>query len=142
MTTEENYLVKPTLDGEVLVRKEGDSLKEDALRTVPLGPLPSFIGERHEKAMATFHAALVNLKESQSQRKVPMMRNELLDLGFNKKLYRQLIDAGLLCEKLISLVRESDQKSTGARAAVFYTPQGRAYIRAHVDSGYALTDNT
>lgn len=135
----DNLFVKPTLDGEVVVKKEGENLIVGELRTVELGVVPSFIGQKHIDAMAKFHAALCEAKEEQKTRSVPLTRTEIFAYGIDKKAYKDLLEAGLLKERLVNFIRQSDKKPTGARATVYYTPQGRAFIRKHVDPSYALT---
>jgi len=129
-------LVKPTLDGEVFIQKRGGKEVMMPLKTQELEPLPPFLGESHTNAMGFFHELLLDLKKTQKDRLVPMTRGELFSMGFDKKLYKDLLKAGLLQEKLVNFVRQKDKTPTGARATVFYTAQGRAFVRKFIDSNY------
>lgn len=105
------------------------------LKTEELKPLPGFIRESHISEMKLFHSTLMYIKEHHPKRPAPVFRFEILKLGADPRLLRQLVEAGLLKESLYPL-------KTGSRACFYYTDQGRALIRKKVDPTYALTENT
>jgi len=79
------------------------------------------------------------IKKNHPKREVPITRKNFLQAGADPKIIRELIEFGLLAEDLIALVRP-DGTNPGSRACVYYTPQGRAYIRSKLDPNYALTE--
>lgn len=114
---------------------------EQPLRTVSLTGIPSFIKGEHEAAMRRFYTLLMAITQAAPNREVPLTRKEVFENGIDKKSYKTLLKAGWLKETIIPLYRTSDKKPVGARAVVFFTPQGRAFIRSAVDANYALTEN-
>jgi hypothetical protein len=66
-------------------------------------------------------------------------RKEIMRSGADKKLLAALVEMGYLRETLIPLVGPGN-KPIGSRSCYYYTPQGRALIRAKLDPSYAKTD--
>lgn len=137
--TASSYLLKYTLDGEVLVEVAGEDLKEHPLKTVILLPVPDMFKETHMSEMKMFHSLVRTIKKSYPTRAVPVTRKELFRSGATTKLIQQLCEMGYLKEALVDFVTK-EGRSTGVRSCFFYTPQGRALIRERLDPEYAKTD--
>jgi len=134
-----NYLLKYTLDGEILVEKHGDKFIEHPLKTVELLPMPAAFKELHMSEMKMFHSLVRTVRHNYPKRAVPVTRKELYRSGATQKLVQQLCEMGFLKEALVDFINR-EGKSTGVRSCFFYTPQGRALIRAKLDPTYAKTD--
>ena len=132
------YLLKYTLDGEVLVEKKGESIFVHPLKDVDLLPVPDKFKEIHMSEMKMFHSLVRTIKRLHPQRAVPVTRKELFKVGATTKLITQLCEMGYLKEALVDFIDKTG-KSTGVRSCYFYTPQGRALIRAKLDPDYAKT---
>jgi len=135
------FFKKYTLDGEVLIEQnqETGEYREHPLKTDDLLPLPAGFKISHASEMALFHSLLLTVKKQRPKREVPVTRLELRKVGADPRIVRQLVEFGLLTEDVISLLKP-DGTNPGSRACVYYTPQGRAYIRAKIDPNYALTE--
>lgn len=134
--------IRYTADGEVCSRNVHGTYIDDPLRTVELGILPGFIGEEHRRWMDVFYCFLRAMRERSPNRDIPLTRKEVLTNGFDRRALKELCQAALLKETLMPIQRKKDGKMTGARAVIYFTPQGRAYIRKFIDPDYAVTDNT
>lgn len=140
-------LIKYTMDGAVMVERithtTTNSLgapKEEFLdNELPLEEEPLIMPEKFPVAlhseMSLFHSLLRTIKKQRPTRTVPITRTELQRAGADPKIVRALVDVGFLVEDIIPLVRE-DGKNPGSRVCVFYTPQGRAYVREKIDPSY------
>ena len=137
--TAPKFLIKYTLDGEVLVEKDGDHHKEFPLKTVNLLPLPAAIKEEHVIELKLFHSLLLTIRKQYPNRLVPVTRREFMRSGGNMGLIKNLLAWGYLKEAIIPLLSSSG-KNPGSRSCMYYTPQGRALIRAKLDAEYAKTD--
>jgi len=144
---EPDYARKFTLDGEVLVKiiraptqaePKGDYV-EYPLKTVELMPLPDGFKEAHVIEMKLFHSLLRTIRKQYPKRVVPITRKEILRSGADSKLLRQLVEFGMLVENYVPILNARGENS-GSRACLYYTPQGRALIRAKLDPSYAKTD--
>lgn len=134
------FFRKYTIDGEVLVEQTADGkYAEFPLKTVDLSPLPEAFKPAHASEMALFHSLVVTIKKNRPNRVVPPTRTELLKSGADPKIVKRLVEFGLLTEEIVPLVKD-DGTNPGSRACLYYTPQGRAYIRAKIDPNYALTE--
>lgn len=134
------FFKKFTVDGEILVEKKttGEYL-DYPLKTEDLLPLPAKFKGSHASEIALFHSLVMMIKKNHPKREVPITRKNFLQAGADPKIIRELIEFGLLAEDVIALVRP-DGTNPGSRACVYYTPQGRAYIRSKLDPNYALTE--
>ena len=133
------YLIKYTLDGEILVEVVDGNNIEMPLKTVPLTPLPASFREEHLIELKLFHSLVLTVKKNLPKRQVPVTRKEFLKSGASSKLIHQLVTLGFLKEAIIPLLSSSG-KNPGSRVCLFYTPQGRALIRERLDPEYAKTD--
>ena len=136
---ERKFVCKFTIDGEVLVEQKETGDVEHPLKTVDLLPLPSKLKEIHICEMKLFHSLVLTIKKNRPRRTVPVTRSEILNCGAEKKLLNVLVELGYLKEAIIPLVGPGN-KSIGSRSCYYYTPQGRALIRAKLDPDYAKTD--
>lgn len=132
------YLLKFTLDGEVLVEKRNDKVYAHPLKDVELLPLSKAFTETHMSEIKMFHSLVRTVRKNYPKREVPVTRKELFRSGASPKVIQQLCEMGFLRETLVDFVNK-EGKNTGARACFFYTPQGRALIRAKLDPSYAKT---
>ena len=136
-----DFLCKFTIDGEVLVEKRGEEYYQYPLKDVELLPLPPTMKEAHISEMKLFHSLVLTIKKNHPRREVPVTRNEILRSGADKKILNDLVKSGYLKETIVPLVVTSGkvQKNPGSRVCFYYTPQGRALIRAKLDPNYAKT---
>jgi hypothetical protein len=141
------YVCKFTIDGEVLVEVLRDpnngnvapSFREYPLRTVDLSPAPPALKEVHIIEMKLFHSLLRTIKTQYPHRSVPVTYKEFMRSGADPKLTRQLVELGYLKEGHVPLLNNQGVNK-GSRLCLYYTPQGRALIRAKLDPIYAKTD--
>ena len=139
-----HYLCKFTIDGEVLVevnRVDGkDQHKYHPLKTAYLLPMPPWLDDKHLSAMNIMHSLVTYIKKHNPTREVPVTIKELTKSGANHKSIEKLIKGGYLRKNHIALLNDKG-KNRGSRACIYYTPQGRALVRAKFDETYALTEN-
>lgn len=138
--TPNNFLCKFTIDGEVLVEKQSDgNFKTHPLKTVKMLPVPIKIKDSHVNEMSRLHALIVAIKKDNPKRVVPVTFNEYLGSGGNVRLCNELCKAGLMKKATVALIA-SNGKNPGSRLCLYYTPQGRAFVRSRIDPSYALTE--
>ena len=120
--------MKYTPEGEVPVVIEGGVERDLPIPTEDLKPLPTKWRPKHHEGfvkLCWLVGQIVNKK-----RAVPATRDELLDMGIDKGTINDLESFGFVRNRIISLRRgTSGGKSVGARAVVYPTPQGHAYLR-------------
>ena len=137
-----NLMNKYTPHGESLVEVTQDSRgkelhKEIGLPVVKLKPVEVSFDLRdairgiYELAMAI----------DDTRRQIPVLRSEALgQLEITKKQLRKLVSLGLLKEISIKV---GDRTKPNAKSrwmtVVFFTAQGRAYVREHFDPDYGLS---
>lgn len=138
VTKKPSFLLKFTLDGEVLVEKRDGKVFVHPLKDVELLPLPKALTETHMSEIKMFHSLVRTVRKNYPKREVPVTRKELFRSGASPKVIQQLCEMGFLREALVDFMNR-EGKNTGARACFFYTPQGRALIRAKLDPSYAKT---
>jgi hypothetical protein len=136
------YFIRYTLDGEILVHNSGSGLEDHPLKTVSLMPTPSFVGDKHIGWMSQFYNLIKVVKQKCPSRLVPLTRKEVIGACADKRIFHEVMRAGLVKEALIPLLLTTNGKPSGARAVIYFTPQGRAFIRKHIDPDYAITENT
>lgn len=134
-----NFLCKFTIDGEILVEMRDGQYYAYPLKDVDLMPLPSTIKEAHISEMKLFHSLVLTIKKQNPRREVPVTRKEILRSGADSKLLNDLVKAGYLKETIVPLISTDGKTNPGSRACFYYTPQGRALIRAKLDPNYAKT---
>jgi len=133
-----------SLDGELLCRLTADrSYKPDPLRTVELMPsLKNDIARhRYLDEVTRYYDYLNVVRKYAPNRTVPVTRNEFIENVVGKKALRELCNAQILKEALIDIISTTAKQSAGKRAIVYFTPQGRAFVREYINPTYALTDN-
>ena len=135
------HMVKFTPDGEVFVEViEGKQIVHE-LRTVdlvePLG-VPMTIG------MATFmndlFEAIKELRRLMPERGVPVTRLEAPEFFEETDVFKGLINNQLIKVAIVSIPLEGRPECV--TEAIYFTPQGRAYIRKYIDHLYAVTSET
>lgn len=122
-----------TLDGEVEVRLKDGKQVDQPLAEEPLKELPSWFKPTHHEAVEIMNDAIVQLKTKMPKRQIPLTREEIVQ-AVPKKVLRQLEELGLVRQRIISLTRMNTGKTVGGRAVVYFTAQGRAYVREKVSS--------
>jgi hypothetical protein len=132
--------VQYTIDGEVLCKNVKGALIPQPLRTVDLEPgydLPEFT-----QAMSRFWALVEAVREDTPDRKVPITKEDILSfMVCSKKELRTMMEKGLLKEVLVPIIDTFTGKNLGSRRLVYFTPQGRAFVRKYVKPDYAVTEN-
>lgn len=135
------YVVRYTLDGEVLCKNIKGAFVAQPLRTVELGN--QYDHPEYVKQLSRFYALVCAVRDDQPTREVPLVKKDVLSfMCFSKKECTQLQLLGLIKEVLIPLVDTTTGKNMGSRNVLFFTPQGRAFVRKYVDPKYAITENT
>jgi hypothetical protein len=81
------------------------------------------------------------IKKNYPNRVTPVTHKEFVKSGADPRILAQLLEFGMLKSCYIP-IRDSKGANTGSRACLYYTEQGRAYIRKYYDPSYALTENT
>lgn len=123
--------VKYTADGEVqLVYGDNAQRIEQPLTEEPLHEMRADFKEKHHEAMLLLNEAILSVKRMKN-RQVPLTRDELND-AVSKKTLRQLENFGLVQQRIVPLLRASTGTSVGGKALVYFTPQGRAYVRERI----------
>ena len=135
------FFKKYTLDGEILIEQnqETGEYREYPLKTEDLLPLPASFKVSHASEMALFHSLVVTIKKDRPKREVPATRLEYRKSGADPRIVKQLVEFGLLQEDIVPLIKP-DGTNPGSRSCIYYTPQGRAYIRSKIDPNYAITE--
>jgi hypothetical protein len=132
---------KFTLHGEVVVVQTDKGPVDVPLEVDELRPQPADFRDRHREAMETLYSAVSQIAEK-GTRIVPVTRNEMTkQFGVVPKMLKQLEAWGYIRQRVIKLVPKDQPMSTrGQAVAVYYfTPQGRAYVRAEFDPAYGTT---
>jgi len=132
------YMRKFTLDGEILVEKNGEKFIEHPLKDVDFIGVPSSFKETHMSEIRMYHSLLLTIRKNYPNRMVPVTKKELFKSGATVKLINQICEMGFLKEDIVDLIAP-DGKNRGSRACYFYTPQGRALVRNKIDPNYAKT---
>lgn len=134
------YVSQYTLDGEVLCKNVKGAWIPQPLRTVDLAPgydLPEFT-----QAMSRLWALVESVREDTPDRVVPITKEDILSfMVCSKKQMRTMIEKGLLKEVLMPIIDLHTKKNLGSRCLVFFTPQGRAFVRKYVKPDYCITEN-
>lgn len=133
-------MVTPHGEVDVEIKPDGEKIYYP-LKTEELNPLPAAFKSSHLSAMGLFHSVLTYIKKHQPNRSIPVTRKEFLGSGESPAIIKDLMDMGMLTGCLFPVLGRKGA-NTGSRACLYYTPQGRAFIRAKVEPSYALTDNT
>lgn len=140
-----NFLCKFTIDGEVLVKVTPFLGHKDAkyevmpLKTVPLLGIPSFIKDKHIRDLQLIYDLVTTIKEKYPKRSLPVTNTEYEKSGGSKSSLKDLCKAGFVKKYPVAVVG-SNNKNSGSRSCVYFTPQGRALVRDKIDPNYALTD--
>ena len=130
--------VKYTVDGEVqLVYGDNAQRVEQPLVEEPLDEMEASFKDKHHEAMVLLNEAILSVKRMKN-RQVPLTRDELND-AVSKKTLRQLENFGLVQQRIVPLLRASTGTSVGGKALIYFTPQGRAYVRERIQNLRATT---
>lgn len=123
--------IKYTPDGEVFMVTEGGRVVEKTRPEETLKPLPAKWKSKHKEAMFSIEQG-IRLVKDLGLRQIPLTRNECIDLGVPKGTLKDLEKFGMIQQQIISIVDTQDNnKPTGGKVVVFFTPQGKAYIKKH-----------
>lgn len=128
---------KFTLDGERFWRQDLEGLHPLPLEVEELKPYPPKLKEAHIIEIKQFHSLLLTRRKNTPNRTFPLTRYEVMRSGVDAKLVRDLCEFGYLREEVLGCIN-SDGVNTGSRNCYYYTPQGRALIRAKVDPSYGI----
>jgi hypothetical protein len=131
---------KRTIHGEVMIiqikgKHVEVPLEVDELRQAPVG-----FTDKHRDAMEILFSAVSQIAEA-GVRMVPVTRNELKkQWHVAPKLLKQLENWGYIRQRIIKLVPKDQPKATKGQsvAVCYFTPQGRAYVRAEFDPKYGI----
>lgn len=138
------HVCKFTIDGEVLVETyiiDGKrQYKYHPLKTAYLLPIPAWLNERYIQQIEIMHAMITDIKEQTPDRSVPLTYDELLAGGVDRKKVGKLIKSGYLRITDVNLLNSKGDGVMDKRV-IYYTPQGRALVREHIDPNYAKTEN-
>jgi hypothetical protein len=137
--------IKYTMDGECFV--EGSPGKDDyvehGLRTVALAePLSFRVGLLHLQFMRDLLDAIQQVRQVQPGRLVPITLVEAPDFFHTEATpLKELLDAHLVKIEKISVPTEA-WKMPLVTEAIYFTPQGRAFVRKYINNSYAITSVT
>ncbi|NDC22618.1 MAG: hypothetical protein EBZ49_00585 [Proteobacteria bacterium] len=123
------FFTKFTPEGVAPFCKEGDKDKALPLPSVPYEEPDSKFKKGHSEAMEALNSFIESIK--QTYRALPTLRAELMALGVTKGELNDLENWGYVECKIIGVMDSVSGKTTGARAFVYPTPKGRAYIKQH-----------
>lgn len=126
--------IKYTLDGVVILEEKDGWNTELPMEEETLKPPPEKFLIEHHSEINLFHSVLRILKRRKPNRSVPITRRELLLAGARPKTLRELVEMGLLAEDTVPVIKEGGEAVN--KSCMFYTPQGRAYVRAKIDPSY------
>lgn len=130
-----------TVHGEVIVVQVDGKQVDMPLEADELDPLPTKFSVPHRDVMEIIYSAVSQIAEKPN-RIVPLTRNELVkEFGASPKIVKELERFGLIRTRVIKLVPKDQPQSTKgqATAIVYFTPQGRAYVRDQFDPSYGST---
>lgn len=135
--------IRFTPHGEVMVRRQDGVEHQEDFPMEELGDLPEGF-ELHRdtyiEAMSRIYEACSHI-EKMEKRFMPLTRPELLNFNvmgikIEKRDIGKLVKWGLLSEKVIPITKAG--RPIGARAVVYFTPRGRAFVRKYFDPAYCL----
>ena len=132
---------KFTLDGEILTQRTPAGDFEAPLVVEDLKTLPPKMKEVHICELKLFHSLLLTIKKNKPRRTYPVTRTEFLRAGADPQVVRKLCEFGMLVEETLQFIVDG-KTNTGSRSCLYYTPQGRALIRAKLDPTYGLSEGT
>jgi hypothetical protein len=132
---------KFTLDGEILVQRTPMGDFEAPLVVEELKPLPPKMKEVHICELKLFHSLLLTIRKNRPKRTYPVTRTEFLRAGADPQIVRKLCEFGILVQETLQFLVDG-KTNTGSRSCLYYTPQGRALIRARLDPSYGLPEGT
>lgn len=131
-----------TVHGEVIVLQVDGKYVDVPFEADQLDPLPAKFGAKHRDVMEIIYSAVTQIAENKN-RTVPLTRNELTkEFGAEIKIVKDLERFGLIRTRLIKLVPAKTPRATKgeSRAICYFTPQGRAYVRAEFDPSYGAAE--
>ena len=121
-------LLTPEGEIPVMTDQAGNVIQELPVPKVELKALPKEFRPKHHAgimSLAAFVGMIVGTK-----RKIPATRDELIEQwGLTKPLIQDLEKMGFVKTRITPLIQAKTGRSVGARAVVFHTPLGHAYIR-------------
>jgi hypothetical protein len=125
-----------------IVGEKHHDAKGDFYLEEKLLPLPVRMKERHHVAMLNFYKVVNYL--IQHKRDLPVMLSELKTSfkgsGLTKPIMKDLEAFGYLKIVTAPLRTKGDNSNLGNRVFVYWTAQGRAYIKEYIRDGQARSD--
>lgn len=118
--------IQYTPDGEVPVQVLDDGVVQLPLPTQPIQPLSKKFREKHKHAMYALQSAVDEVKRI--GRQVPVLRTELIAMGVEKQLVKDLEDFGLVQSRMVGIINTDLNKKAGAKLIVYFTIQGRMWL--------------
>lgn len=125
-----------TPNGEVLLRQvEGGDIVRQPLEVEDLTGLPTTFNHHHAELLADIYSAVDQINEM-PDRAIPLTRGELVSqFGKSKEVLSELVDMGLVKDQKIETLNKDGTKAS-IRRVIYFTPQGRAYVRTYLDPAY------
>ena len=134
------FFKRYTLDGEAVVQSDDKEEVIHPLKTANVYILPPWFKEEHLIEIKLFHSLVTTIKKDRPNRQVPVTRTEFIRAGGNQRILDQLVKAGVLAVSIVPITIKGENKNTGSRSCVYYTPEGRALVREKLDPQYALKE--
>ena len=123
------------LYGEIFLRESPKGPMPIPWDAEDLKEVPGNVTPRLFDVMHMIYEMCIQIKEM-GNRDVPLTRGEVLEHAITKKEIHKLAKFGLLKEKLINLLEVKTKKKKASRNIVYFTEQGRAFIRKHFNPEY------
>lgn len=118
--------VKYTLDGEMLVLTNNQEVSVPIPKSLTL---PSTFRAQHAEAMYKIGMFIAAIKRHAPKRQLPALRAEVLEYGVSKKILGELEKMGFVAQRVIGVLdTNNNNKPTGARSIVYFTPAGKAFF--------------
>lgn len=127
-----------TVDGEVLVMHVDGNEVDIPLEVDELEAPPQRFTDEHKDVMGIVLAAVEDIKSK--GRAVPLTRKELFQFGARPKAVDQLERWGYLKTRIVNFDKQEGKLRHPAVNVCYFTPKGRAYVRAEFDPGYGLAE--
>lgn len=129
-----------TVNGEAVIMQVGSRQVDVFLEVDKLRPEPKGFRAIHKEVMEIIFSAVSQINEMPN-RIIPLTRKELIEqFHANPKAVKKLEGWGYIRKWVIKAVPKEDPRAVnGQHITIFYlTPQGRAYVREHLDASYGL----
>lgn len=136
-----SQFIKFTPDGEVFVEEKDGKIITHPLRTVAfVEPLPITLRPAHSQFMSDLLDAIRDMQSKMPERSVPVTKIEARDFFTDTDVLPDLLKAQLVKISVVTIPMK-DLPDCEVEA-IYFTPQGRAFIRKYIDHKYAVTSET